>query len=144
MTEVAAHELEPYGKPVPLVDSDGAEFWARVRRHAMAFQECQTCGRVRYPPRQHCPACLGSDFNWVDSPTRGTVYSFVTFVRPYRPAYADEVPYNVSLIELPNGVRLWSNVVGIDPDAVRIGMPVELFYDDRTPELTLPQFRPVA
>lgn len=135
--------MSTYGKPVPLVDSDAAEHWRRVKAHELSFQRCSDCGQLRYPPRQHCPACLSSEFGWEVSPTTGTVYSFVTFARAYVPAYTDEIPYNVSLVELPNGIRMWSNVVGIDPDAVYVGMPVRLTYDDATNELSLPVFQPI-
>ena len=73
---------------------------------------------------------------------KGKVYSFVTYHRAWHPAYQDKTPYNVSLIDLDEGPRLISNVVGCKHDEVKIGMPVEIVYDDRE-EYTLPQFRPV-
>ena len=139
---MAAQDESPYRKPVPVIDSDAREFWERVRAHELAFQRCSNCGHVRYPPREHCPACLSELYAWDPSPTVGTVYSYVTFERAYGAAYEGEIPYNVSLVELPNGIRMWSNVIDIEPEEIEIGMAVELTYDDRTDDLTLPVFRP--
>jgi uncharacterized protein len=69
------------------------------------------------------------------------VYVSLVMTRPPRPAWEGDVPYNIAMVELAEGVRLWSNVVGCDPDAVQIGDAVELIYDDVTPEVTLPRFR---
>jgi len=66
----------------------------------------------------------------------------VTYHRPWHPAYQDKIPYNVSLIDLDEGGRIVSNVVDCPPDEVRIGMAVEVVYED-LPEYTLPKFRPV-
>jgi uncharacterized OB-fold protein len=74
---------------------------------------------------------------------RGTVWSTATMYRAYRPAYEADIPYDVSIIELAEGPKLWSNVVGIPPDDVAIGMPVKVRYDDVTEGLTLARFEPV-
>jgi uncharacterized OB-fold protein len=74
---------------------------------------------------------------------QGTVYSYVTMHRAYTPAYEGEIPYNVSLVDLDEGVRVWTNVIGCDPSQVRCGMRVEVVYEDVTPEVTLAKFRPI-
>ena len=75
---------------------------------------------------------------------RGRVYVSLVVFRSYGPAWEGDVPYNLSMVELDAGVRMWSNVVGCDPEQVKIGDRVELTYDDVTPEVTLPRFRLVA
>ena len=71
------------------------------------------------------------------------MYSFVTYHRAWHPAYQDKTPYNVSLIDLDEGPRLISNVIGCQHDQVKIGMPVEIVYERPRKNITLPQFRPI-
>jgi uncharacterized OB-fold protein len=73
---------------------------------------------------------------------RGTVYSFTVTHQNQTPGFRDEVPYVLAIVELEEGPRLMTNIVGCAPDAVRIGMPVEVVFDDVTADVTLPKFRP--
>ena len=75
---------------------------------------------------------------------RGTVFSFVTFHRVYRPAFAEDVPYVVALVELDEGPRLLTNILGISPDEVRCEMAVEVVFDDSDGDVSIPKFRPVG
>ena len=88
-----------------------------------------------------CPHCQSLEWETVEASGKGTVYSFVTNHYPQVPAF--DYPLNVALIELEEGVRLISNVVGIPADDVEIGMAVEVEFTAFDDELTLPQFRPV-
>ncbi|MBI2370786.1 MAG: OB-fold domain-containing protein [Deltaproteobacteria bacterium] len=129
---------------LPVLDPDSKPFWESCRRHEMALQRCAACGQFRFPPRVTCPHCLSEEYTWTPVRGRGTVYTFVTFHHVYHKAWADKAPYNVSMIELEEGPRLWSNVVGIAPEEVTVGMPVEIFYEDVTDEVALPKFRPAG
>jgi hypothetical protein len=60
------------------------------------------------------------------------------------PGFAAEVPYAVVVIELTEGVRMLSNLIGCPPGRIRIGMPVEVVFEAASPEVTLPKFRSVA
>ena len=75
---------------------------------------------------------------------RGTVYSFTVTHQNQAPGFREELPYVLAVVELAEGPRLMTNIVECAPDAVRIGMPVEVVFDDVTPEVTLPKFRPAA
>jgi len=136
--------MADYAKPLPVLDQDSRPFWESCRAHALALQQCAACGRFRYPPRLVCPHCLSEEARWTPVGGRGRVYVSLIVHRPAGAAWEADVPYNLSLVELDEGVRMWSNVVGCDPDAVQIGDRVELTYDDVTPEITLPRFRPAA
>jgi uncharacterized OB-fold protein len=133
--------MAEYTKHLPKVTLDSQPFWASCQAHAMALQQCAACGRVRYPPRATCPHCLSEEVRWTPVSGRGTVYLSLVMYQAYGAAWAGDVPYNLAMIELDEGVRLWSNVVGCDPEAVQIGDRVEVTYDDVTPEITLPRFR---
>jgi uncharacterized OB-fold protein len=136
--------MAEYSKPLPKPDQDSQPFWESCRAHAMALQQCASCARFRFPPRLVCPHCLSEEARWTPVRGRGRVYVSLVMCRSYGPAWEGDVPYNLSMIELDEGVRMWSNVVDCDPDRVQIGDRVELTYDDVTPEVTLPRFRLVA
>ena len=108
----------------------------------MALQKCASCGRFRYPPRPLCPHCQSQDARWTAVSGRGQVHVSLVVHRAPSTAWQDDVPYNVSMIALPEGVRMWSNVIGVPPEEVRIGDGVEITYVDVTKDVTLPRFRP--
>ena len=85
---------------------------------------------------------MSNDYQWVPLSGKGTVYSHIAYHRAWHPSYQDKVPYNVSLVDLNEGGRLVTNVVGCAPEDVKIGMNVEVIYED-LPEYTLPKFQPV-
>jgi uncharacterized protein len=133
----AIRKVEPF-----LEELEAKPFWANLRQHKLTAQRCKACGKFfTFPPQGACPHCLSSDYDWIELSGKGKVYSFVTYCRAWHPAYQDKVPYNVSLIDLDEGPRLISNVVECAPDRVKIGMAVEVVYDDRE-DYTLPVFRP--
>ena len=134
-----------YGKPLPVPDPDSAPFWAGCRNAKLLLQRCAGCGRFRFPASAQCPHCHSSAGDWVESCGRGRVYSWIVVRHPV-PAdiYAGDVPYVVALIDLEEGVRMASNIVGCDASAVRAGMPVEVSFEAVTPEVTLPLFRPTG
>jgi uncharacterized OB-fold protein len=125
-----------------LEELEAKPFWANLREHKLTAQRCNACGQFfTFPPQGSCPNCLSPDYAWVQLSGRGKVYSFVTYHRAWHPAYQDKVPYNVSLVDLDEGPRLVSNVIDCPPGQVKIGMPVEVVYEDHE-EYTVPKFRP--
>jgi uncharacterized protein len=131
-------------KPLPELTDETRPFWESAKAHALALQRCTACGQFRYPPTPYCPRCLDDGVEWTPVSGRATVYSFVIMHQVYHPAFRDDVPYNVAAIEFEEGPRMYSNVVDCDNAALRVGMPVELVYDDVTDEVTLPKFRPAV
>ncbi|ETB49525.1 hypothetical protein O974_05930 [Mycobacterium avium 11-0986] len=115
-----------------------------MRENKLLIQRCSGCGKLRHPPRPMCPHCRSLDWQAVGSSGRGTVYSYVMPHEPKFPFF--EYPYIVVLVELEEGVRLVSNLTGIDPAEVTPGLPVEVYYQtfDGSQELVLHQFRPSA
>jgi hypothetical protein len=131
-----------YRKPLPRIDEESRGFWEALARHELYFQRCRDCGTKRLYPRALCTSCLSSATEWVRASGRGTVHTFTVTHQNQAPGFRDELPYVLAVVELEEGVRLMTNVVGGTPDAVRIGMPVEVVFEDVTPEVTLPKFRP--
>jgi hypothetical protein len=133
-----------YKKPLPRVDEESRGYWEALVRHELYFQRCRACGTKRFPPRAVCPACLSSATEWVRASGKGTVYSFTVTHQNQAPGFRETLPYVLAVVELAEGLRMMTNVVGCAPDVVRIGMPVEVEYEDVTPEVTLAKFKPAA
>ena len=136
-------EIE-YKKPLPVPSELSPPFWESCRRHELVVQRCHSCAAFRFPPAPLCPECLSEATEWKRVSGRGRVFSFVVFRRVYHPAFEADLPYTVALVELDEGPRLISNVVGCPPEDVTCDMPVEVVFEDVTPEVTLPKFRPAA
>ena len=131
-----------YKKPLPRIDEESRGYWEALARHELYFQRCRSCGTQRFYPRAVCPVCLSEAVEWVRASGRGTVYSFTVTYQNQAPGFREEVPYVLAVVELAEGVRMMTNVVGCPPDQVRIGMAVEVVFEDVTPEITLAKFRP--
>ena len=133
-----------YKKPLPRIDEESKGFWEACQRHELYVQQCRACGARRHYPRALCPACLSDDTQWVLSSGRGTVYTYTVTYQNQSAGFRDELPYVLAYVELEEGVRMLTNIVGCAPETVKIGMPVEVAFDDVTPEVTLPKFKPVS
>ncbi|WP_375256523.1 bifunctional MaoC family dehydratase N-terminal/OB-fold nucleic acid binding domain-containing protein [Streptomyces sp. PKU-EA00015] len=126
-------------RPRPVVNRDNEGFWQGVAAHRLLIQRCGGCGTLRLPWLPGCAACGSPDWDAVAASGAGTVFSYVVMHHPPFPAF--DPPYAVGLIELAEGVRFVSNVVGVPYDKVRIGMPVELEFLRVDDDLELPVFR---
>ncbi len=130
-------------RPAPAPDAITARFWQAAREGRLELQRCAGCGATIFYPRIVCPTCLSEELTWIEAAGEGTVYSFTVTHRAPTPAFKDRVPYVVALVDLPEGVRLLTNIVGCDPDGVRIGQPVRVTFEAIGDQASLPQFEPV-
>jgi len=131
-----------YLKPVPIPDEVSKTFWQGCQRQELLLQKCCNCGQFQFYPRPICINCMSGNLEWVSSSGRGTVYSFTVVHQNVMPGFAQEVPYVFAIIELAEGVRLSTNIVGCAPADVHIGMPVVVVFEPISPEVSLPKFRP--
>ena len=115
-------------------------FWEACARQELTAQRCDDCGRFRYPPAAQCPNCLSENSTWQRLSGRGQVYSWSVIHHEFTPAYPP--PYNVAIIELDEGIRMPSNIIGCDNADIRAGMPVEVSFDEVSDGTFLPRFRP--
>ena len=136
--------MAEYAKPLPTPDPLTAPFWESVKAHAMKLQRCGGCGTFIFYPRAICPGCMSDDLVWTPVSGRGIVHAFTIPHRHPNPAFGSDVPYVVALVELDEGPRMLTNLVDVEPSpqTVRVGMPVEVAYDDVTDAVTIPRFRP--
>jgi len=136
--------MADYLKPLPTISAENASFWEALARRELRLQRCAGCGAFRYPIAAVCPRCLEAAHDWTAVSGRGHVFSYVIFHRAYHKGFEAELPYNVALIRLEEGVFMFSNVVGIANDALTCEMPVVVDYDRVTDAITLPRFRPAS
>ncbi|RGE44932.1 Zn-ribbon domain-containing OB-fold protein [Comamonas testosteroni] len=129
-------------RPAPGVSDDNRFFWEGVKQGKLLIQRCKSCGDLHHPPGPVCPKCHSFEWDTIESSGKGTVYSFVVMHYPEVPPF--EYPNPVGLIELEEGVRLISQLIGIKPGEVKIGQKVQVEFVTFDGDLTLPQFRPVA
>ena len=134
--------MPAYEKPVPVPDDVTGPFWEATKQGRLLIQRCPNCGVHQFYPQSSCRTCLSQNLEWVDAKGKGTIYSYTVIHRaPNRP-FEPDVPYTVSLVDLDEGCRMLSNIVEVSPEAVRVGMPVEVVFEEITPEISLPKFRP--
>jgi len=131
----------PRRRPRPAQTRDNAFFWEGVAAGELRIQRCSGCKALRHPPGPMCPHCQSLDWDAIKASGRGRVFSFVVAHHPPVPPFA--YPNAIALIELDEGTRLVSNLVGIDPADVTIGLLVQVEFTTVDDELVLPLFRPV-
>ncbi len=130
-----------YAKPLPAPSPWSKPFWDGCRNGKLLIQRCGECGRHIFYPKLFCPFCLSRDVQWVESTGRGKIYSY-TVVCAYQPTpFSADVPYVVAIIDLDEGVRMMSNVIGCAPEEVRCDLPVQVVFEKVTDDFTLPKFR---
>lgn len=127
--------------PRPALTGDAAPFWRHVRDGVLHVQACGACGALRHPPRPRCAACHHADRRWVPVSGRAEVWSYTVCHPPVLDAFADRVPYVAVVVRLAEGPFLVSNLVGVEPDEVEVGMEVELAVTPLDDEVSLPLFR---
>ena len=130
-------------KPVPRANADTRPFWEACNEGRLLYQRCGGCGAAQFYPRSLCARCGASELSWAEAEPRGTVHSFTVVHRAPSAAFKEDVPYVLALVDLADGFRMMMNVVGCDPDAVRIGMPVRIVFEDRAGQ-KIPQATPAG
>ena len=133
--------MAAYNKPLPNTNALTKAYWDYCKQHELRIQRCKSCGKYRHYPLELCPYCNSFDVEWVKVSGKGSVYSYIVPRRAFHPGFADEVPYVVATVELDEGVRMISRLVDIGPDDVKIGMRLNVDFQDVTPEFTLPVFK---
>jgi uncharacterized OB-fold protein len=130
-------------KFIPRPKPETAAWWDGCRHHELLIQSCTRCGHRQFYPRIICTACMSDSLEWTRSSGRGQLITFTICRRAVSEAYADDVPYVIALVRLEEGPTMMSNIIECDPGSVVSGMPVEVVFEKRTEEITIPQFRPV-
>src|SRR5919107_1725923 len=128
--------------PRPMSDAL-AEYREGLARHELRVTRCPDCGRMQFPPRAVCSGCSSTrPAEWVEVSGRGVVWSFGVFHKAYL-AQGPATPYAVAIVQLKEGPKLVTNIVGLEPADIRVGMPVHAVFES-TAEGALVKFAPEA
>jgi uncharacterized protein len=128
--------------PLPVPDQASAPFFEGAAAGRLMLMRCLGCRAYRYPSRDRCDLCWSTETEWAPASGRATLHSWVIFHQVYHPGFADRVPYNVAVVELEEGPRITTNVIGCEPDQLRAGMPLRVSFETVAEGLALPKFRP--
>lgn len=131
------------GRAIPHPTPETQHFWDGTRAGELRLQRCDECSKVYFPPRPFCPACASRSVSVFAASGRGSLHSYVI---NHRPAPGFEAPYSIAVVELQEGPRMMSNVVGTEqtPEALQLDMPLEVTFEALNDEISLPLFRPAA
>jgi hypothetical protein len=129
-------------RPTPTPVSE--PFWTGLREHRVMLQYSPSTDAWVFYPRVLAPGSLADDLEWREISGAGTVYTFTVTRRPTGPPWADAVPQVIAVVQFEQGPRLTTELVNVDPDRVRVGLPVRPAFDDGADGITLLKFEPAG
>jgi uncharacterized OB-fold protein len=127
---------------IPTPDPETLPYWDAARGGKLLIRRCRACKRAYFYPRDFCPHCWSEDVAWEEASGRATLYTWSVVRRNDLPPWGERVPYVAAVVDLEEGPRMMTNVVGCDPDELAIGMPLVVDFRQDTEEITAPVFRP--
>ncbi|MBI4334401.1 MAG: Zn-ribbon domain-containing OB-fold protein [Chloroflexi bacterium] len=136
---------KPWKKPMPSPDDDIAPMYEGLKKHEFRLCHCKKCGAWYWPATdcmKHDSEPYLGNMEWAKASGKGKVFTFNVHYRAFHPGFVDELPYVYAMIELDEGPMITSNIIGCDPKEVKVGMPVEVVFQDINDQFTLPMFRP--
>jgi hypothetical protein len=132
-----AFTLDGRTLPTPQPDAINAEFWDAAKQGGFVVAKCDNCGNVMAAPVANCRNCLSMDISWMDASGRGEIFTFIEYHRAWRKEFSGILSYVVAVVTLAEGPRMVLGVLG-DADAVRIGDPIEIVYQERAEGYRVP------
>ena len=134
----------PAAPILPTITELNRPFWDGCAAGVLRLQACVPAGHLRYPISETCPVCLSGAAEWRDLSGDGEILSAVMFQRSYNMAYEAQVPYNVVLVQLAEGPRMFSNVLPLSSPPLPAGSAVRVTFDPITDEVAIPRFVPTS
>ena len=134
------------GKPLPDITDLTRPFWTAAKNRRLVLQKCARCATFNFHPKPWCIECGSRELAWTDAKPFGTVYSHTVSrsVAMNYPGWAAELPVVMCLIDLDDGARMYGQLTDCPPEHVRIGMRVEVHFEDIGEEAAIPKFRPAG
>ena len=130
-------------KPLPVVTEENRPFWEGCRQEKLRLQQCSECHHYQFYPRLYCMHCNSDTLEWVEASGPGIIYSYTIIYQNKSPEFVLDTPYNVAIVQLDEGPRLLSNIVGIEAVELKVDLPVTVVFDRVNETITLPRFRPL-
>jgi uncharacterized OB-fold protein len=134
--------IDPH--PLPLRTLDAAPFWAGCRDRELLVQRCADCATFQFYPRAVCASCGSDRVQFLPVSGRGAVFAFTVCHRPLAPRFTGRTPYVVALVDLDEGPRMMTNIVGCPDTDVHIGMAVQVRFEQLNDDVSLPVFAPIG
>ena len=130
--------------PVPQPESDF--YWEKCKENELWLRHCKACDQAYFYPRDICPNCFSRDTDWIQSSGKGILHTFCIVHRGPTPAFRDMAPYVIGIVGLESGARSPTNLVEVEPDpaTVKVGMELEVVFEELDEKISLPKFRPAA
>jgi uncharacterized OB-fold protein len=128
-------------KTPPTITEENRPFWEGAAEGRLMMQRCTDCEHIRNPIQALCPRCLSERLTWVELSGRGEVFARVVYHRAFNKAWADDVPYNMVLVQLDEGPRMYSNVVGVPSAEIAVGDRLVAVFEAGPGGVTIPRFR---
>ena len=149
---MSQQQSTPPPKPTPIPQQDNEFYWEKAKAHELWLRKCSDCNDVYFYPRDISPCCFSRNTEWIKASGKGTLYTWGITVRPPTPAFREDAPFVLAIVDLEEGCRIPTNLVGIpkDPDPEKMaahithGMAVEVAFEDRTDAISVPVFKPVG
>lgn len=136
---MTSERLRPQTGPVPHGSSPvSAPFWQGCQAGELRYQRCADCGVANFPPTEHCRQCLSAELTWQRSGGQGEIYSWTVVHRPVTVEF--EPPYAPAIVTLDEDYQMLTNIVGVQTDALTVGMRVRVQFHAVGPDVTLPYF----
>lgn len=127
--------------PAPRVTPETERFWEATDDKILLLKRCDECGDAHHYPRSRCPFCFSGNLEWEEASGDGTVYTYTVTHQNGEP-YDKATPYVLAYVELDEGPRIMTNVVGVEPDDVCVGQEVTVVFDETEGGYALPRFTP--
>jgi uncharacterized OB-fold protein len=136
--------VDAYQGPLPVKQPESDFYWEKAQAHELWLRRCNDCNEAYFYPRDFCPYCFSWSVDWFRASGKGTLHTFAIVERAPTPAFRDKVPFIVAMVDLEEGPRMPTNLVEVQPDSqnIKVGMAVEVVFDDVTADITLPKFKP--
>jgi uncharacterized OB-fold protein len=128
--------------PAPAVVPETEAYWAATAEGKLVLPRCAACDTVIWYPKGICTECGSLDIGWVEATGEGVVYTF-TISRRGEGAYREAGPFVLAYVELDEGPRVMTNIVGCPPESVQIGQRVRAVFDDTGQGNALVRFAPI-
>ena len=133
-----------FPRPLPAPNALTEPYWQAAHQRELKLPRCESCTKFHFYPRSACPHCGSTALAWQAVSGRGEVYSYTVVYRAPSKGFAEQVPYVVAVVALAEGPHLMTRLIQVQPEAVHIGLRVQVDFEKQDDETTLPVFRPEA
>ncbi|MEU4062060.1 Zn-ribbon domain-containing OB-fold protein [Streptomyces wedmorensis] len=119
---------------LPDIDAFTRPYWDAAAEGRLLLRRCAACERPHHYPREFCPHCWSEDVRWEPASGRATLYTWSVVHRNDLPPFGERVPYVAAVVDLAEGPRMMTEVVGVPEGDLRIGMELEVAFRPEGPE----------